>query len=851
MNDIKNIFLKYRNHLIVFISVILIAIAFTNIYYVLEVRLTSNDECLWIPAKDKAGNLLIKFNLVKENGVTWNAGIRNGDQLIAINNIKITDQFHAQGILNTFNSGEYAPYTYSRDGKEIHTTVYVKKLIQFGSLASALQGLIWMLIAFVVLMAKPDGTIQKLFYAIGAATVFSGVNIIVQNDFYMNKPEVGTFVLIVFGYIWCLGASFLPFMIIYFFWSFPKPFRFLERKWIKILLFVIPSVLFLGTFGVAFFTVGYGQQFVPVFLRLVSVIIGLIIIANIVGYISLIINYRRLNSKEEKKPILIILVALTFGLFTSFYTALIAPAITDSLFNSPEFYMPIILVTIVPIAFGYSIFRYQLMDVSVVIKNTIVYGAATLSVAAIYFFVIYVIGQSISKVIGTEYQGVIAGVFFIAFALVFQSTKDKFQDFLTARFYPEQFAYQKVLMRFSNEVATVVGLEKILDSMKETFVEALKIDQFGILLKENKSEVFRLARQKGLSVNELKISGTFLELFLKEKLNASQRVVIEQNEFSLFFPEQAKILSDEKIFTIIPMILKSRVVGLLLFGLKHSGSQFAGKDLDLLNAAAAQSAIAIENARLYQSETEKIKMDRDLDLARKIQQGLLPQCIPFLNGLDICGEMIPAMQVGGDYFDLIPVSENQVFIVVGDVSGKGLSASLYMTKLQTMIQLSCAEGKSPREILIDVNQKIFASIDRSSFVTMTLALFDVEKRTVRFCRAGHVPLLKAMNGKVESFRTQGLGVGLEKGDIFSRTLIEEEIQLQKGQIFAFFSDGIVEAMNENNDLYGEEKLSELLLNKTEKKSSEIMREIWKSLSHFRGSTEQNDDMTMVIVKVGI
>ncbi len=119
---------------------------------------------------------------------------------------------------------------------------------------------------------------------------------------------------------------------------------------------------------------------------------------------------------------------------------------------------------------------------SVVIKNTIVYGAATLSVAAIYFFVIYVIGQSISKVIGTEYQGVIAGVFFIAFALVFQSTKDKFQDFLTARFYPEQFAYQKVLMRFSNEVATVVGLEKILESMKETFVEALKIDQFGILL---------------------------------------------------------------------------------------------------------------------------------------------------------------------------------------------------------------------------------------------------------------------------------------------------------------------------------------------------------------------------------
>jgi serine phosphatase RsbU (regulator of sigma subunit) len=211
--------------------------------------------------------------------------------------------------------------------------------------------------------------------------------------------------------------------------------------------------------------------------------------------------------------------------------------------------------------------------------------------------------------------------------------------------------------------------------------------------------------------------------------------------------------------------------------------------------------------------------------------------------------MIPAMQVGGDYYDLIPVSDTKIFIVVGDVSGKGLSASLYMTKLQTMIQLSCAEGKSPREILIDVNQKIFASMEKSWFVTMTLALFDVEKKTLRFCRAGHVPLLKAMNGTVKSFRTQGIGVGLEKGDIFSRTLNEEEVQLQQGQIFAFFSDGIVEAMNEENDLFGEDRLSELLRNKTEKKSTEIMNEIWRSLIQFRGNAEQNDDMTMVIVKV--
>ena len=114
------------------------------------------------------------------------------------------------------------------------------------------------------------------------------------------------------------------------------------------------------------------------------------------------------------------------------------------------------------------------MDVSVVVKNTIIYGTATVSVAAIYFFVIYVAGKSISSFFGVENQGIIAGIFFIIFALVFQSTKNKFQDFLTKRFYPEQFAYQRVLVDLSNDLSIVVGLENILKLMKKTFIDALK-----------------------------------------------------------------------------------------------------------------------------------------------------------------------------------------------------------------------------------------------------------------------------------------------------------------------------------------------------------------------------------------
>jgi len=555
-----------------------------------------------------------------------------------------------------------------------------------------------------------------------------------------------------------------------------------------------------------------------------------------------------MKNKADRKPLVIILAAFALGLSSIFYTIFIAPVITDTMFNSPEYYAPILLVALIPISFGISIFRYQLMDVSVVVKNTIIYGLATVTILVVYFFLVFVIGQSLSQAIGTEYQMPIFGVVFIIFAIVFQSTKDKFQDFITAKFYPEQFAYQRVLIKFINDISCIVGLEKILDSMKTTFVESLMIKEFGIMIKSAEGDLV-LEREVGLNHSVLIIKDSNLEKIIAEKSLINDHVVIEQSDFAAAFPTNYTRLIEDNIYTIIPMIINSRIIGLLLFGLKHSGSQFAGKDVELLYTAANQAAISIENARLYLSEAEKQKIERDLDLARRIQQSLLPKCVPDLRGLDICGEMIPAMQVGGDYFDLIPISDTKIYVVVGDVSGKGLSASLYMTKLQTMMQLACVDSRRPRDILIEINKKLYTSMEKDWFITITLALFDLEKNSVKVCRAGHAPILAALNGSIEIYRTQGIGVGLEKGVIFDKTLDEEEISLSPGKIFAFYSDGITEAIDEKEEFFGEENLINILKSKNSFRSSQLVDSIWESLKQFRGRAEQNDDMTLVLVKV--
>ncbi len=845
MDPVKKYLIRFRTKIIIIMSLFLILLALGNIVIISTVNPTSNDECLWYPVKT-SDSLAIMFENVKVNGVTWNAGIRDGDYLISINGKRINEPMQAQSILNKIEAGDYARYTVKKkNGELFDTKVYIKKLINFSLLGICLLGFFWQIIAFIVLMAKPDGRVQRVFYAVGATLIL----MLLFN--YQTLPFVMGILplLLLLDFLNTGGMIYGPFLILHFFWIFPHEYNFVKKKAVNYSLYLLPAVILIGVIIYRFLFV-YDMPgrnlYYEKFFNIVNIALGA---AFLTGFISLLVNYFRLKTAKERKPLSLILVSYFLAILVIVYTRFIAPAISDTIYNSPEFYMPIIVLFILPVSFGYSIFKYQLMDVSVVIKNTIIYGAATISIAAVYFLVIYLIGQIISTAIGTEYKGVIAGIIFIIFALIFQSTKNKFQDFLTEKFYPEQFAYQKILVSFSNDITTVVGLENILDTMTTTFVESLRINTFGIMLYDNKEEEFTLVRSIRIETKHLKIPAINVQKVIAEKNATTKSPAIEEEDLQRAFPVGYKTLTEAGIYTIIPMIIKQKLIGLMLIGLKHSGARFAGKDLDLLYAVANQSAIAVENARLYKTEAEKIKIERDLDLARKIQQSLLPKEIPAIKGLDISGEMIPAQQVGGDYFDLIPIGDDKLFVVVGDVSGKGLSASLYMTRLQTMIESACRPGREPKDILIEINRRIYESMERNWFVTMTLALFDMQKNKVKFCRAGHMPVFAAKNGTVNRYRTIGLGIGLERGIIFEKTLCEEEVQLNPDQIFAFFSDGVTEAMNEKMDLFGEDNLVELLINKSGYNSCDILEDVWKSIKEYRGGAEVNDDMTLVLVKI--
>ncbi|HEX2963447.1 MAG TPA: PDZ domain-containing protein, partial [Ignavibacteriales bacterium] len=495
MKNIKAFIQKYRQKLIIFSTVVLAIIGVTNLYYNLKINPISNDECLWVPHIE-GQDTLIYFDKVKNGGVAWNAGIRNGDRLIAINNVKLTNVMLASLTLNKFHEGEYAPYTYERRGEKFNTTVYVKKLINFSNLGFNLLGIIWLFVGFVVIMAKPNGYVQRLFYRVGVLFVLSFTYTFLSSENIPNSLRNAALVPAIIDFVWTFSAYLLPFMIIYFFWHFPKPFKGVDKVWVRRMFFIIPGIFFVISYIYRVFFVyipGTTENYKYVMLS-VSLLIGVGLLS---GLISLIVSYTRLKTRSEKKPVFIILAGFILGTASIVYTTTIANVIADSIFNSPEYFTPIILVILIPVSFGYSIFKYQLMDVSIVVKNTIIYGTATAALAAIYFLTVYGLGQGIGEVIGTENRSFIAAAAFVVFALIFQSTRDRFQDLLTRKFYPEQFAYQKVILKFGKDVVSIVGLENILDSMLDTFVNSLRLEHFAILLNDSDLHRFDMKRGKG------------------------------------------------------------------------------------------------------------------------------------------------------------------------------------------------------------------------------------------------------------------------------------------------------------------------------------------------------------------
>ena len=258
---------------------------------------------------------------------------------------------------------------------------------------------------------------------------------------------------------------------------------------------------------------------------------------------------------------------------------------------------------------------------------------------------------------------------------------------------------------------------------------------------------------------------------------------------------------------------------------------------------------------LLREQVEKQRLEEELRIARQIQMSLLPQGAVSHPGLRIAALCLPATEVGGDYYDLLPLSESRLGVLVADVSGKGTSAALYMAELKGLVLSLSRIHDSPARLLGEANRILAANMDPRAFVTMTYAVVDTAGRTMRYARAGHSPILQleAASGRTRMLSPAGLGLGMDAGDRFEEILEEAVLPLRTGDVFLFFTDGLTEAMNERSELFGESRLRELMesVGGTGDGTpvAELKERILAEIRRFVGDAAPQDDLTLVILKV--
>lgn len=296
----------------------------------------------------------------------------------------------------------------------------------------------------------------------------------------------------------------------------------------------------------------------------------------------------------------------------------------------------------------------------------------------------------------------------------------------------------------------------------------------------------------------------------------------------------------------VPLVSHNGLIG-ILYARKDMPFGFVKDDIEVISAFADQATVAVENSRLIKSSLERERLMRDILLAQEMQRKLLPQTVPSVAGVDIEAVTTPAFEVGGDYYDFMQLGPERVGLIVGDVSGKGVSAAFYMSEVKGVFQALGRMHASPREFMIRANESLADSIDKHSFVSLLYVILDAHTGRLRVARAGHCPLLHVSADGARYVRPGGMGLGLGDPRTFESAIEEETVTLSPGDVCVLYTDGLTEARR-GNDEFGYDRLQQLGARLRSASASDGRDEIIGAVRNFTGNQPNHDDLTLVVMK---
>jgi sigma-B regulation protein RsbU (phosphoserine phosphatase) len=400
-----------------------------------------------------------------------------------------------------------------------------------------------------------------------------------------------------------------------------------------------------------------------------------------------------------------------------------------------------------------------------------------------------------------------------------------------------------LLNEIARELTSILNLDELLKRVGELLSRLIDFQMFSILLLDAAGETlqhrFSLRFQENIHLkNDIPSGKGIVGAAAEQKQAILVRDVKKDSRYIETNPETRSELA-------VPLIYKDNVIGVL--DLEHTKRGFFTDDhLRTTTTLAAQIAIAIENARLYeQIARQERRLERDLAMARELQFRLLPQARPKMNNLEIAAKFSPARAIGGDLYDFLSYSNSRTAIAIGDISGKGAPAAIYAALVSGILRSHAPMEPAPAEMLAAVNYSLAERRIDGQFVSLIYAVWDDANLTLQVSNSGLPRPVYCHKGKTQLIEATGLPLGLFDDAEYD----EFTFQAEPDDVFVFFSDGILDATNKAGDLFGRTRLENIIAECAESSAESMVKSIFKAAAEHASGVEAFDDETVVAIKV--
>jgi phosphoserine phosphatase RsbU/P len=819
------------------VAAISLAASVVMVTQTIEALVTHSDECIWDERIIGPGQVAVVVMEILPGGRADLAGIRVGDRVLAINgHVVVTKPYaahQAQRLLDEAPVETPIPYVVERDGHVIESTITLTRIVRFYLFAIPALSILWTIIGLMVVFSRPRGRVQREFFVLAVTSVFALSILPVA-----PKPQ-GPFVTV----IWSLLGMIFYLTWLHFFSIFPVDQKFFDSPARRRLIFGPAVVLLvLGLLNLGLFmsgverlpmwyamTMGYGT-----FAVLVLYFLG--------GIALLFRGYRQMSDGPARRPVTVILIgSILAGVVLVYITVLQTTRAVSMNVLYPQFLLPIMLMLALPVSFGWAIFKHQVMDFRPVVRATLSYAASMLLLGGLYLSVAYGLGQLFGSLTVEEFETPVEMLIFVTIALAFEPMKRQFQRAIEDRFFPQRRDYSSDLASYVEAISETVGTRGVAGLMAGTLRQTLGLRGCWILLEEGSDGFVQLVAR----------DTEYPAITLEEEDVEALRTLLRRQHTLIPLEAAGGAIAErlqEYFSYVIGLYSQGRVIGAVLLSRTESGEPLSGSQTPFIVGVTTQGASALEVARLYENELRRQRYQEELATARRIQESLLPATMPNIPGISISAVSDPAQTVGGDYYELIQLDASRFLVMIADVSGKGLPASLYMAELHGMVRIASAIHDTPKKILTMLNEHLYQVIERGSFITATLLLFDTERRTVSYARAGHTPIIRRSGKQIDTLVPAGIGLGMNVAS-FERFLQEYTVSYEAGETFILYSDGVSEAMNIRREEFGEGRLIDVISAAADLGAQEICDGIIQRIVEFRGGAEPNDDVTVVVVRI--